>query len=202
MEMIIATKNKGKVKEIKHFFKNLDITFKSLNDFMEIPEIIENGITFEENAIIKAKMIADFLNKSVIADDSGLEVDYLNGKPGIYSSRYSGDNATDESNRKKLLEALKDIKDPLKRTARFICSLVLWEPEKGLVFSTNGVCEGIIGFEEKGKGGFGYDSIFIPSGYKKTMAQLNGNEKNRISHRGKALSNLFDFFMSGYHLGN
>ena len=198
MEIIIATKNEGKVKEIKHFLKNLNIVFKSLNDFIEVPEIVEDGISFEENAIIKAKKIANFLNKPVIADDSGLEVDYLNGKPGIYSSRYSGKNATDKSNRQKLLEELKELKDPLKRSARFVCSLVLWDPEKGLVFSTAGVCEGVIGFEEKGKNGFGYDSIFIPFGYKKTMAQLSKDEKNKISHRGKALSNLFDFFMSGY----
>ncbi|MDD3521172.1 MAG: XTP/dITP diphosphatase [Actinomycetota bacterium] len=198
MEIVIATKNKGKVKEINHFFKNIDINFKSLNDYPQIPEIIENGNTFEENAIIKAKTTSEILNKPVIADDSGLQVDYLNGRPGIYSSRYSGIGATDKSNRLKLLGELESVKEPLKRTARFVCSMVLWESKKGLVFKTYGICEGTIGFKEKGEGGFGYDSIFIPSGFKKTMAQLTDDEKNSISHRGKALLNLHDFFITGY----
>ena len=198
MEIVIATKNKGKVREISHFFKDTDISFKSLNDYPEIPEIIEDGNTFEENAIIKAKTTAEILDKTVIADDSGLQVDYLNGRPGVYSSRYSGINADDRSNRIKLLNELNKEKNPLKRKARFVCSMVLWDSREGLIFKTSGICEGTIGFEEKGEGGFGYDSIFIPSGFEKTMAQLTNDEKNRISHRGKALLNLSDFLKANY----
>ncbi|HAX18092.1 MAG TPA: non-canonical purine NTP pyrophosphatase [Actinobacteria bacterium] len=198
MEIVIATKNKGKVREISHFFKDTDISFKSLNDYPEIPEIIEDGNTFEENAIIKAKTTAEILDKTVIADDSGLQVDYLNGRPGVYSSRYSGINADDRSNRIKLLNELNKEKNTLKRTARFVCSMVLWDSREGLIFKTSGICEGTIGFEEKGEGGFGYDSIFIPSGFEKTMAQLTNDEKNRISHRGKALLNLSDFLKTNY----
>lgn len=193
MEIVIATKNKGKVKEINHFFKDTDISFKSLNDFFQIPEIIEDGSTFEENAIIKAKTTSGILKKPVIADDSGLQVDYLNGRPGVYSSRYSGIDATDKTNRLKLLKEMENAKDLRERTARFVCSLVLWDSSDGLVFKTSGICEGTIGFEEKGDGGFGYDSIFIPSGFEKTMAQLTDDEKNRISHRGKALLSLHNF---------
>ena len=195
MEIVIATKNKGKVKEIIHFFKNTDIYFKSLNDFPDIPEIMENGSTFEENAVIKAETTAEILKKPVIADDSGLQVDFLNGRPGVYSARYSGVNATDGSNRLKLLKELEDAKTTDKRSARFVCSLVLWDSRKGLVFKTSGICEGTIGFEEKGEGGFGYDSIFIPEGFEKTMAQLTNDEKNSISHRGKAMANLHDFLV-------
>lgn len=197
MEIVIATKNKGKVKEIIHFFRNADIYFKSLNDFSDIPEIMENGSTFEENAVIKAEAIAEILNKSVIADDSGLQVDFLNGNPGVYSARYSGVNATDRSNRLKLLKELENAKTSDNRSARFVCSLVLWDSRKGLIFKTSGICEGTIGFEEKGEGGFGYDSIFIPEGFEKTMAQLTDDEKNSISHRGKALANLHDFLIGG-----
>jgi XTP/dITP diphosphohydrolase len=197
LEIVIATKNKGKVDEIKYFFNtlntNLKIDFKSLLDFNDVPEVVEDGSTFEENALIKAKSIANYLNKITVADDSGLEVDVLSGKPGIYSSRYCGKDADDKSNRGKLLQELEEIKDFSKRKARFVCSLVLWDPKKGLIFKTNGVCEGNIGFNEKGEGGFGYDSLFIPKGYDKTMAELGSDEKNKISHRGKALKNLAVF---------
>ncbi len=193
MEIVLATKNTGKLREFRHFFKGADIFFKSLNDYFKIPEIIEDGQTFEENAIIKARTTAAFLQRFVIADDSGLQVDFLNGKPGVYSSRYSGSNSTDKANRQKLLKELKNVKNFLKRSARFKCSLVLWDYKEGLIFKTTESCEGAIGFEEKGVGGFGYDSIFIPSGFKKTMAELTEDEKNSISHRGKALKNLHDF---------
>lgn len=191
--IIIATKNKGKVKEIWHFLKDLNINLLSLNDFENLPEIIEDGKNFKENSIKKAKITAETFQKLTLADDSGLEVDFLNGNPGVYSSRYSGENATDKSNRDKLLSELAEIKDLNERTARFVCHLVLWDPQRGLLFETDGFCEGWIGFEETGSGGFGYDCIFIPKGFNKTMAQLSKDEKNEISHRGKALKDFTGF---------
>ena len=196
--IVIATKNEGKVREIRHYLKDSNIGLLSLNDFEKLPEIIEDGSSFRENSIKKARIVAHAFNKLALADDSGLEVDFLNSKPGVYSSRYSGENATDESNRKKLLSELSDIKILNKRSARFVCHLVLWDPQKGLLFETDGVCEGNIGFEEMGSGGFGYDCIFVPSGFDRTMAQLSENEKNEISHRGKALKNFVDFLKKNY----
>ncbi|MDZ7837395.1 MAG: non-canonical purine NTP pyrophosphatase [Actinomycetota bacterium] len=128
----------------------------------------------------------------VVADDSGLEVDALDGRPGIYSSRFAGIKATDEENRKKLLECLEGVGKE-DRGAQFVCSLVLWDPNKGLVFDTRGICRGKIGLTEKGEGGFGYDCLFIPEGYHKTMAELSADQKNRISHRGRALASFYRF---------
>ena len=191
--LVIATKNKGKVKEINHFLKDLNIKLFSLNDFNDLPEIIEDGKNFKENSIKKAKITAEALKKLSLADDSGLEVDFLGGSPGVYSSRYSGKNATDKSNRQKLLSELAEVKDISKRTARFVCHLVLWDPQKGLLFETDGICDGKISFKETGSGGFGYDCIFIPNDFNVTMAELSEDAKNKISHRGKALKDFSDF---------
>jgi XTP/dITP diphosphohydrolase len=193
VSLVIATKNKGKVREINHFLKDFNIGLFSLNDFNNLPDIIEDGKNFRENSIKKAEITAKTLNKLSLADDSGLEVDFIGGGPGVYSARYSGENATDASNRTKLLSELAEVKDITKRSARFVCHLVLWDPREGLLFETDGICEGKIGFEETGHGGFGYDCIFIPDSYDVTMAELSEDEKNKISHRGKALKNLSDF---------
>jgi len=194
LEIVIASKNKGKIEEIRTYRDSACgiewLTYKDLNGF---PDIEETGDSFLDNAIIKAKALSEHTGKAALADDSGLIVDALDGMPGVKSSRYAGPDATDKENRDKLLKALKDIKDPLKRTARFICSTVLWNPGNGLVFKADGICEGGIGFKEKGKVGFGYDCIFIPSGYDKMMAELDHSEKNRISHRGIALAYFYDF---------
>ena len=194
ISLVIATKNKGKVREINHFLKDFDVRLFSLNDFNDLPDIIEDGKNFQDNSIKKAEVTANALKRLALADDSGLEVDFLGGKPGVYSSRYGGENATDKSNRMKLLSELAEVKDIRKRSARFVCHMVLWDPEAGLLFETDGICEGKIGFEEIGEGGFGYDCIFIPDGYDLTMAELSEDEKNKISHRGKALKNFSDFF--------
>jgi len=196
LEIVIASKNKGKIEEIKTYRDSACgiewLTFKDFNDF---PDIEETGDSFLDNAIIKAKALAEHTGKAALADDSGLIVDALDGMPGVRSSRYAGPDATDKENRDKLLKALKDIRDASKRTARFICSMILWNPGDGLVFKTDGICEGRIGFKEKGTGGFGYDRIFIPSGHDRTMAQLGRSEKNRISHRGIALAYFYDFIV-------
>ena len=196
MEIFIASKNKGKIEEIKTYRDSANgIKWLTYKDFKGFPDVEETGDSFLDNAIIKARSFADYTDKPALADDSGLIVDALNGMPGVRSSRYAGPDATDKENRIKLLEALVDIKDESKRSARFICSMILWDPEDGLVFKTDGVCEGRISFKEKGSGGFGYDRIFIPSGYDRTMAQLGNSEKNRISHRGIALAYFYDFIV-------
>jgi len=196
ISLVVATKNKGKVREINYFLKDLNFKLYSLNDFNDLPDIIEDGKNFKENSIKKAEITARILKKVTLADDSGLEVDFLCGNPGVYSSRYSGKDATDKSNREKLLLELAEVEDPDKRTARFVCHLVLWHPERGLLFETDGICEGKISFKEAGNGGFGYDCIFIPEGFNVTMAELSEYEKNKISHRGKALKSFLDFLQN------
>lgn len=195
MKIVIATKNKGKIREIKSFFINLpQIEFLTFKDFENFPDIDEGSTNFIENAALKAKSISEFTNFVTLADDSGLVVDALRGEPGVKSSRYAGEKATDEENRQKLLGKLSGLNSLKDRTARFVCEMILWGPEKGLLKSVSGICEGYIGFKEKGSEGFGYDSIFIPKSCdNKTMAELSQQEKNVISHRGKALKNLKKF---------
>lgn len=194
MKLILATKNNGKVKEIREFFRESSVGMKiellSLNDFPEIEDIPETGDTFEENAWIKAKAVYDKLQICTLADDSGLEVDYLNGRPGVYSARYAGEDANDENNRKKLLHELKHIADH-NRTARFICVMILYDGITKHIFK--GICEGSIIESERGSDGFGYDPLFKPEGYDKTFAELDMDTKNRISHRGKALAQLKEY---------
>jgi XTP/dITP diphosphohydrolase len=195
MEIVIATKNQGKIEEIMDYEACSRIKWLTYKDFGGFPGIEENGSSFLDNAIIKAKAISKFTEKAALADDSGLIVDALGGRPGVYSSRFAGPDATDKENRDRLLEEIKDVKEASERSARFVCSMVLWDPDKRLIFKTEGICEGRIGFEEKGSGGFGYDCIFTPEGYHKTMAELDSKEKNTISHRGKALRDFCDFIV-------
>lgn len=191
-EIIIATKNKGKVKDFELLFNKYDITVKSLLDLStDIEDIEETGTTFEENAAIKAETICQMLNIPVIADDSGIEIDALNGAPGVYSARYAGTDKDDEANNQKVLAQLKDIPSS-NRTARFVCVLAIAVPTKATVFK-RGECEGTIGLEPLGENGFGYDPLFYPLGYDKTMAQMTPEEKNKISHRKKALVQLEDW---------
>lgn len=197
MQIVIASRNTGKIKEIKSFTRNLtQVEWLTFMDFKNFPHVEENGSSFLENARLKARAVSGYTGKVTLADDSGLEVDFLRGKPGIKSSRYAGDRATDKENRDKLLDELKGVKKVSGRKARFVCRMVLWDREEGAIFEGKGVCSGHIGFEEKGTGGFGYDSIFIPSGYKKTMAQLDREEKNSISHRGKAIKAVCGFIVN------
>ena len=197
MQIVIASKNIGKIKEIKSFSNvSLNVKWLTFKDFKKFPDVGEKGSSFLENARLKARSISLYTNKITLADDSGLEVDFLGGRPGVKSSRYTGVDATDKHNRDKLIKEMENVKKISDRTARFVCSMVLWDPEKGSIFETRGVCEGFIGFEEKGTGGFGYDCIFIPTGYKKTMAQLTPKGKNNISHRGKALRALYKFILT------
>jgi XTP/dITP diphosphohydrolase len=189
-KIFIASKNQGKVKEIKSILSGFNIEFFSLIDSPNIPDIEETGTTFEENAFIKAKAVYDKVQIPVLADDSGLEVDYLGGVPGVYSARYAGKNATDAQNCKKLLVELDGVESK-NRTARFKCILVLYDGVSKRFFE--GACEGNIITSPRGTGGFGYDPLFVPEGYEKTFAELDLSTKNKISHRGKALASLKKF---------
>ncbi len=188
-QAVIATENEHKLKEIGAILKDLQLEVLSIRDAgLESLKIIENGDTFEENALIKARAVMEKTGKLAIADDSGLEVDMLNSQPGIYSARFAGENATDDENNKKLLKLLEDV--PLHdRTARFVCSIAAVFPN-GDTIVLRGECPGIIGLEPKGKGGFGYDPLFIVEKYNKTFAELGEEKKNRISHRAVALEKL------------
>ena len=188
MEIIVATKNQGKLREIRDVLKGLKLQIHGLCDFPNVPEIEEDGKSFIENALKKAQFYSNYFNKMTLTDDSGLEVDALNGSPGIYSARYAGDKASDQENRKKLLKEMEGV--PVsKRGARFKCIIAMVSPE-GQEAVVEGTCKGRIGFKEVGKRGFGYDPLFILPRYRKTMAQLTLEEKNRVSHRGKALRKL------------
>ena len=183
-EIIFATKNKGKIKEIQAILGK-DFLVKSLEEIGINIDIIEDGKTFEENAIKKAVEIMHITNKIVLADDSGLEIDYLNGEPGVYSARYMGEETPYSIKNKKILEILNGVEEE-KRSARFVSVIALAIPQKQPI-TTRGTVEGIIGYEIKGENGFGYDPIFYIPELKSTVAQLSLEEKNKISHRGKAL---------------
>jgi len=185
MKLVVATRNKDKLKEIKTLLKGLPIKVISLNSFKDVPEVIEDGKTLEANARKKAIQVSRHLKKLAVADDSGLEVPVLGNRPGVYSARFSGNGATYSSNNKKVLRLLKGT--PIsKRTACFRCVIAVADKGK-VVGIAEGRCRGRIGFEPKGRAGFGYDPIFVPNGHKKTFAEMGLKKKNRISHRGKAL---------------
>ena len=188
MKLVIATHNAGKVKEIRGLFSRYYDTIVSLRDEGVTLEVPENGATFEENAREKALGYAKILpGCDVLADDSGLEADALSGAPGVYSARYSGENATDAENNALLLKNLAGVPESM-RTARFKCCAAL--ARAGEVITASGACEGVILTEPRGEGGFGYDPVFFVEAYQKTFAQLSLEEKNLLSHRGKALRAL------------
>jgi len=185
---MIATRNKGKIREIREALNGLDLRIYALSDFPNVPNIEEDGKNFTENALKKARFYSKYFEMMTIADDSGLEVDNLKGLPGIYSARYAGEGASSQANNQKLLSALEGV--PVsKRGAKFKCLLAMVSPD-GKEAIAEGSCKGSIGFKEKGKRGFGYDPLFILPKNGKTMAQLSLEEKNKISHRGKALRKL------------
>jgi XTP/dITP diphosphohydrolase len=219
-EIVIATSNEGKVKELATLFSQKNMAVKSLREFSGLPVIVEDGATFADNALIKARTIALALGVPVIADDSGLCVDLLDGQPGVYSARYAGEQATDEQNNHKLLKALQDLSEQRKRevvqadvqaaaeqadnhvpdpvrdpiplsTARFICALCLVDASGDIVAEAQGECEGEIIAASRGDNGFGYDPLFYIPAYGQTMAELSIEQKNKISHRGRAIQALW-----------
>lgn len=184
--LVIATRNKNKLREFKEILKDLQLKILSLDDFGTIPEAVEDGDTFDENAYKKAIHTAKVLGLPAIADDSGLVVEALNGDPGVYSARYAGENATDEENLQKLLKELHGVEN---RRAFFQCVLSIAVPS-GPALTYEGRCEGVIIDEKRGDNGFGYDPVFYFEELGKTFAELTMDEKNRVSHRGKALTEI------------
>jgi XTP/dITP diphosphohydrolase len=193
MEIVLATRNKKKIEEIRRITADLPITILSLDNFPDCPETVEDKDTFEGNAVKKASEVCLCAGKPALADDSGLEVDALGGAPGVYSARYAGNagGGNDVRNYEKLLSELKTVPDE-KRGARFVCCIALAFPE-GTVKTFFGYAEGRIGREPKGKTGFGYDPVFIPDSYENTFAEMSAEEKDKLSHRGKALEKLADY---------
>ncbi|MDF2684034.1 MAG: non-canonical purine pyrophosphatase, RdgB/HAM1 family [Brevibacillus sp.] len=189
-QVVLATRNQGKVKEFNKLFAELGWEGISLANFEGVPEVVEDGDTFEANAIKKAVTISTYLGLPAVGDDSGLEVDALQGRPGVYSARYAGEDATDEENWRKLLQELHTVSDE-ERSARFRCTLAFVEPGRDPVITT-GACEGVIAHEPAGTNGFGYDPVFYLPEQGKMMAQLSPDEKNKISHRARAMQHLLE----------
>lgn len=185
MKFLIATNNAHKLEEIRRILAPYSIEAMSLKETGITSDPEETGSTFEENARIKAVAAMKASGMPVVADDTGLMVDALNGAPGVYSARYAGENATDRDRVNKLLYEMRDVPEG-KRTARFVCVVCCAFPD-GKIISVRGECEGSIAFEPQGTGGFGYDPIFIEKSTGRSFASLAGEEKNRLSHRGKAL---------------
>ena len=184
--IVLATGNEGKMREIRQIMKGIHVELLSMKEAGIEADIVEDGESFAENAVIKAKAVAEKTNHIVLADDSGLEIDYLNKEPGIYSARYMGEDTSYDLKNANLLERLEGVPDE-KRTARFVCAIAAAMPD-GEVFTTVGVIEGRIGYKIEGENGFGYDPIFYLPEYGCTSAQLSEDEKNAISHRGRALA--------------
>ncbi len=184
-KLIFATGNEGKMREIREILKDLDVEILSLKEAGIRLDVEENGTTFEENALIKARAAAMNTDAVVLADDSGLEIDYLGGEPGVYSARYLGENTSYRIKNQNLIDRLEGVPAE-KRTARFVCVIAAVLPD-GRTFTSRGTIEGIIGTEERGEGGFGYDPIFYLPEYGCSTAELTMEQKNEISHRGRAL---------------
>lgn len=188
MEIIVATRNGGKVREIRKALMGLGFRLYALGDFPDVPEMEEDGESFTENALKKARFYSNYFGKLALADDSGLEIKALKGLPGIYSARYAGEKASNQENNQKLLREMAEVPFS-RRGAQFQCVIAIVSPD-GKEAIAEGSCKGRIGFKEVGRRGFGYDPLFFLPRYGKTMAQLTLEEKNRISHRGKALRKL------------
>ena len=187
-KIIFATGNEGKMKEVRMILKDLGLPVLSMKEAGVQADIVEDGTTLEENAKIKAVAVQKLTGALVLADDSGLEIDYLNKEPGIYSARYMGEDKPYSVKNANLISRLAGVPDE-QRTARFVCAIAAAFPD-GEVLTTRGTIEGIIGYEERGENGFGYDPIFYLPEYKKSTAELSPEEKNALSHRGRALRQM------------
>lgn len=188
MELLLATENEGKIREIKQMLKGLRLKILLLKDFPNLPGLNEKGTTYRENAIYKARAFSKLTGKLTLADDSGLEVVALGGKPGVYSAHFAGEGASDEENNCQLLKLLGEL--PLsQRKAHFRCVIALVSPP-GQIEVAEGECSGLIGFKPQGRFGFGYDPLFIIPEYNRTFGQLSLSLKNRLSHRSQALKKV------------
>jgi XTP/dITP diphosphohydrolase len=190
MRILVATTNEGKLREYERLLAGVpDLELETMGALGELVEVVEDRDTFSANAGKKASEIAAVAGMPCLADDSGLEVDALGGRPGVRSARYAGEDATDAENNQKLLEALRDVPDA-QRTARFRCAIALVDANGREVALVEGTCEGRIGQEPKGSHGFGYDPLFVPDGFTQTIAELGPETKDRISHRAQAAAKL------------
>jgi len=192
-ELVVATRNRGKMLELRSLLDGIVDTVRCAGDFDDFPETIEDGDTFRDNALKKAREAMHFTGLPALADDSGLEVDVLDGRPGVLSARFSGEGAGDVANNRRLLEELNGISTD-RRQAAFICVMAYVTPDGTEQVFSGRVCGSIL-TSERGKGGFGYDPLFLVDGFDRTMAELTLQEKNSISHRGRALQ-LFQNFLS------
>ncbi len=194
-QLILATNNEHKIREIRSLLKHLPLELLTLKDIPNIPPLVEDGATFQENALKKAIAVHQHANLPALADDSGLEVYYLNMQPGVHSARYTGPNATDAENNEKLLQAMRGVA-PRRRKAQFRSIIAL--VDKGIRELTEGICMGTLGESPRGTGGFGYDPLFIPDGMTKTYAELTEEEKNSMSHRAQSLKKMFAVLQKKY----
>ncbi len=188
MKIVLATRNRKKAEEMRRILRTMNISIATLDDFPGCPEVQEDGKTFEENAVKKARAVSDYTKMPVLADDSGLEVYALGGAPGVLSARYAGEGADDRKNYEKLLREMSAVPDD-KRGARFVCVIALAFPDSR-VETFSGYAEGLIGKEPRGANGFGYDPVFYPKGHERTFAEMPDKEKDLLSHRGRALSEV------------
>jgi len=184
-EIILGTRNHGKIAEFRSLLKGMSIRVLSFYDYPNVPTVVEDGKTFQENSEKKARVIAKAAGKIAVSDDSGLVVDYLNGEPGVRSARFVGEKASDRENTRRVLRLMDDVAWD-QRSARFVCVICAADP-RGKTISAEGSCTGKISFEMRGSHGFGYDPIFVPDGYQMTMAELEPEIKNQISHRADAM---------------
>lgn len=197
MDIVLASRNKKKIEELKKIIEDCGIAApdSSINiftpdDFAQCGDVEEDGVTFEQNAVKKAEYISKCTGLTAIADDSGLEVDELDGAPGVFSARYAGESSDDKANLEKVLDEMRNV--PVdKRTARFVCCIAL--TTAGGIKTFSGYVEGRIGTEPRGDKGFGYDPVFYPEGHDRTFAEMSDDEKNSMSHRGRALRKLQDY---------
>ena len=193
--LLLGTRNPGKVNEITFILEDSGWSFSSLQEFKDVETPEENGATYSENAILKARFYAEAIGMHALADDSGLEVEALAGAPGVFSARYAGEHASDAERRKLLLSELAKT-DGKDRRARFVSVVAIASPDGTILNLSEGTCEGVITTVPRGTGGFGYDPLFIPEGYDQTFAELAETVKNRISHRARALMKTNDFLKS------
>jgi XTP/dITP diphosphohydrolase len=195
LTLLIATRNKGKLRELRKLLGDVPLALMELGDFPSIQSVHETGETFAQNASLKATGYATQAQLLTLADDSGLGVDALGGAPGVLSARYAGAGASDQERTNKLLSELSNVPSE-QRSARFVCSVAIANEEGAVVHVSSGVCEGRIAFAPRGAAGFGYDPIFIPRGFEETFAELKAEVKNKISHRARALSGAHEFLRS------
>jgi XTP/dITP diphosphohydrolase len=188
MELVVATRNKKKIEEIRRILKGIPVVLHTLDDFPGCPEVVEDADSFMGNAVKKASAVSQYTKKPSLSDDSGLEVYALNGAPGVFSARYAGEDADDVKNLGKLLSEMSGIEEG-KRGARFVCCIALAFPD-GRIEAFEGTAEGRIGRRPRGSNGFGYDPVFYPEGHRRTVAEMSADEKDALSHRGKALEKL------------